>query len=63
MADEAESAPDAASLASAVLDLEAQRQAAADPVEVLSKLKSMLDAGLISQSEYDAKKNEILSRL
>ena len=31
MADEAESAPDAASLASAVLDLEAQRQAAADP--------------------------------
>jgi len=38
-------------------------QAAADPVEVLSKLKSMLDAGLISQSEYDAKKNEILSRL
>lgn len=34
-----------------------------DPVEVLSKLKKMLDAGLIEQSEYDAKKAEILSRM
>ena len=34
-----------------------------DPVEVLGKLKKMLDAGLIEQSEYDAKKNEILSRM
>ena len=34
-----------------------------DPVETLSKLKRMLDAGLIEQSEYDAKKTEILSRM
>ena len=34
-----------------------------DPVEVLGKLKALLDAGLISQEEYDAKKNEILSRM
>ena len=36
---------------------------AEDPVETLGKLKKMLDAGLISQSEYDAKKAEILSRM
>lgn len=34
-----------------------------DPMEVLGKLKKMLDAGLIEQSEYDAKKNGILSRM
>lgn len=34
-----------------------------DPMEVLSKLKRMLDAGLIEQSEYDAKKAEVLSRM
>lgn len=34
-----------------------------DPVESLGKLKRLLDAGLIDQSEYDAKKAEILSRL
>ena len=34
-----------------------------DPVEVLGKLKALLDAGLILQEEYDAKKNEILSRM
>lgn len=34
-----------------------------DPVEVLAKLKKMLDAGLIEQSEYDAKKAEILSKM
>ena len=35
----------------------------ADPVEALGKLKKLLDAGLIEQSEYDEKKLEILSRL
>lgn len=35
----------------------------ADPIEVLTKLKKMLDAGLIDQTEYDAKKQEILSRM
>jgi membrane protease subunit (stomatin/prohibitin family) len=34
-----------------------------DPVATLKKLKDMLDLGLIEQSEYDAKKAEILSRL
>lgn len=34
-----------------------------DPMEVLGKLKKMLDAGLIEQSEYDAKKTEILGRM
>ena len=34
-----------------------------DPVEVLTKLKKMLDAGLISESEYNSKKLEILERM
>lgn len=38
-------------------------QSAEDPMEKLSKLKKMLDAGLIEQSEYDAKKAEILSAM
>ena len=38
-------------------------QNAEDPMEVLSKLKRLLDAGLISQAEYDAKKADILSRM
>ena len=37
--------------------------AAEDPVETLGKLKRLLDAGLIDQSEYDAKKAEILQRM
>lgn len=36
---------------------------AEDPMETLSKLKKMLDSGLIEQSEYDAKKTEVLSRM
>ncbi|AAM38762.1 conserved hypothetical protein [Xanthomonas citri pv. citri str. 306] len=34
-----------------------------DPVQVLSKLKQLLDAGLITQDEFDAKKTEVLARL
>ena len=34
-----------------------------DPIEILSKLKKMLDAGLIEESEYNAKKVEILERM
>ena len=34
-----------------------------DPMEVLGKLKKMLDAGLIEQAEYDTKKAEILSKM
>ncbi len=36
---------------------------AEDPMDVLAKLKKMLDAGLIEQTEYDAKKADILSRM
>jgi hypothetical protein len=36
---------------------------AEDPVQKLKQLKSMLDAGLITEAEYDSKKAEILSRL
>lgn len=34
-----------------------------DPIEILGKMKKLLDSGLIEQSEYDAKKAEILSRM
>ncbi|MFH1085878.1 MAG: SPFH domain-containing protein [Chloroflexota bacterium] len=37
--------------------------AAADPVATLKALKDLLDQGLISQGEYDAKKAEVLKRL
>ena len=37
--------------------------AADDPIAVLGKLKQLLDAGLIAQEDYDAKKAEVLSRL
>ncbi|MCD8142610.1 MAG: SPFH domain-containing protein [Clostridiales bacterium] len=34
-----------------------------DPMVVLQKLKKMLDSGLISQEKYDAKVDEVLSRM
>lgn len=34
-----------------------------DPMEVLGKMKKMLDAGLITAEEYDAKKKEIISKM
>lgn len=40
-----------------------QQQAMPDPMESLSKMKQLLDAGLISQQIYDAKVAEIMSRL
>lgn len=39
------------------------QSSAEDPMKTLDKLKKMLDAGLIEQSEYDAKKTEVLSRM
>ncbi len=39
------------------------QSSAEDPMETLGKLKKMLDAGLIEQNEYDAKKSEVLSRM
>lgn len=36
--------------------------AAEDPIQKLQQLKGLLDQGLISQQEYDAKKVDILSR-
>jgi membrane protease subunit (stomatin/prohibitin family) len=40
-----------------------QAAAADDPVAKLQKLKQMLDAGLISQDEYDTKKGDILAQM
>jgi hypothetical protein len=34
-----------------------------DPLATLTKLKEMLDRGLIEQMEYDAKKTEIMNRM
>lgn len=34
-----------------------------DPIQVLGKLKQLLDAGLITQEEYNIKKEEILKRM
>jgi len=34
-----------------------------DPMSVLMKFKKMLDAGLISQEDYDSKKNNILDKM
>lgn len=48
-------------LASPSGDTQSQKQE--DPLETLTKLKKMLDAGLIEWSEYDTKKSEILSRM
>lgn len=41
----------------------AQQKNSEDPMAVLGKLKQLLDAGLIEQTEYDAKKAEILNRM
>jgi len=35
----------------------------ADPTDSLMKVKALLDAGVISQEEFDQKKNELLGRL
>jgi membrane protease subunit (stomatin/prohibitin family) len=40
-----------------------QSNGAEDPVASLKKLKEMLDLGLIEQTEFDAKKTEIMSRM
>jgi hypothetical protein len=34
-----------------------------DPMEKLTKLKSMLDAGILTQEEFDAKKADILAKM
>ena len=34
-----------------------------DPMARLQKLKTMLDAGLITQEDFDNKKNDILSQM
>lgn len=41
----------------------AQQTAQEDPMAVLGKLKQLLDAGLISEDDYNAKKTEVLSRM
>ena len=34
-----------------------------DPLETLKKLKSLLDAGILSEEEFNVKKAEILSKI
>ena len=34
-----------------------------DPVKVLGKLKELLDAGLITEDEYNKKKAEVIARM
>lgn len=44
----------------------AQAQATApteDPMEKLTKLKAMLDNGILTQAEFEAKKADILSKM
>jgi hypothetical protein len=41
----------------------ATEEQVADPVERLKKLKEMLDAGLISAGEFEAKRAEIVSKI
>ncbi len=36
---------------------------AEEPVQALGKLKQLMEAGLITAAEYEAKKKEILARL
>lgn len=58
-----QNAPFNAAVRSEAAVAESDKPAAEDPVEVLTKLKKMLDAGLITQQEYDAKKADILKRM
>ena len=58
-----EAMPDGSGAAPQQTETNAAPVPAADPVEVLGKLKRLLDAGLIEQEEYDAKKREILANL
>ena len=58
-----EAVPDGSGAAPQQTETNAAPVPAADPVEVLGKLKRLLDAGLIEQEEYDAKKREILANL
>lgn len=55
-----------AQIANSAFDTTQQKQnsaAPSDPVETLSKLKEMLDRGLISQEKYDAKVTEVINSL
>lgn len=55
--------PDAASASSASAAQPAPAAPAADPVESLGKLKQLHDLGLITDEQFTAKQQEILSRL
>ena len=35
----------------------------ADTLEAMTKLKAMLDGGMIDQNEYEAKKSELMARM
>lgn len=40
-----------------------QQTVAPDPIEQIAKLKSLLDAGVITEEEFNAKKSDLLSKL
>ena len=44
-------------------DSDANKGKKEDPVQVLKQLKEMLDIGVITEEEYDKKKQEVLSRM
>ena len=44
-------------------NMNAPQTASEDPVAKLAKLKQMLEGNLISQEEYDTKKQQILAQL
>lgn len=59
----AQSAPEAAKPEQPTRPAQSAHPQSSDPVAALTQLKQMLDAGLITQDIYDAKRDEILSRM
>lgn len=51
------------SLQSSLQPQQAAQPVREDPMQVLKKLKDLLEAGLITQAEYDTKKTEVLARM
>lgn len=50
-------------IASSTFSQQQPQPVQSDPMEVLSKLKKLLDAGLITQEKYDSKVDEIINNL
>lgn len=50
-------------MAGSVFGSDSQNSGVGDPMETMKKLKEMLDAGLITNDEYEKKKEEVLARM